>query len=217
MSEKEVLKVFNAEYESIGTATREQIHQQGLWHETFHCWFYELKADDLIIYFQKRARTKKDFPGMLDITAAGHLLAAEQVADGFREVEEELGIKIMPEQAESLGVFIVEIALDGFIDNEFTNVFLVRQELAARTFLLQEEEVEGLFPITLTSFKQLFKNEVSQLSVEGLCQQDGQQFSVVQTVRMSDFCANARSYYEQLLAAFEKILENHSKTLDYWK
>ncbi|MHC5218076.1 NUDIX hydrolase [Enterococcus sp. LJL128] len=217
MSEKEVLKVFNAEYENIGTATREQIHQQGLWHETFHCWFYELKADDLIIYFQKRARTKKDFPGMLDITAAGHLLAAEQVADGFREVEEELGIKIMPEQAESLGVFIVEIALDGFIDNEFTNVFLVRQELAARTFVLQEEEVEGLFPITLTSFKQLFKNEVSQLNVEGLCQQDGQQFSVVQTVRMSDFCANARSYYEQLLAAFEKILENHSKTLDYWK
>lgn len=214
MSEKERLRIFNEKYEPIGTASRSEVHRKGLWHETFHCWFYTIEEDELIIYFQKRSLTKKDFPGQLDITAAGHLLENEEVADGFREVKEELGIDISNEAVESLGVFVVEIELDGFIDNEFTNVFLMRQGLKAGDFLLQEEEVAGLFPVRLQQLKSLFVGAVDTLTLDGICQSEKKQFSECQTFRKSDFCANAYTYYDRLIHSFEKILENERKTLD---
>lgn len=214
MTENEHLKIFNDRYERIGTATREEAHRKGLWHETFHCWFYTIDDGDVVIYFQKRSMEKKDFPGQLDITAAGHLLESEEVLDGFREVKEELGLEVAIEAAESLGVFTVAIELDDFIDREFTNVFLVRRNLEAGAFFLQEEEVEGVFPVRLKQLKEMFDDVTETLVLEGICQKNGQQYSNRQSFQKADFCANAYTYYERLIHSFEKILEKEVKTLD---
>ncbi|CAM5275137.1 Isopentenyl-diphosphate Delta-isomerase OS=Lysinibacillus sphaericus OX=1421 GN=idi PE=4 SV=1 [Lysinibacillus sphaericus] len=37
--EQEIVKVFNEQHEQIGMATLAEVHEKGLWHETFHCWF----------------------------------------------------------------------------------------------------------------------------------------------------------------------------------
>lgn len=214
MAETERLRIFNENYEPVGTASRNEVHREGLWHETFHCWFYTVDQEELTIYFQKRSLDKKDFPGMLDISAAGHLLEDEEVLDGFREVKEELGIDVSAVDAESLGVFIVEIHLDGFIDHEFTNVFLVKKQLNEGDFFLQEEEVEGIFPVKLTQLKEIFYGTVETVTLDGVCQSKNRQFFDRQTFRKSDFCANAYTYYDLLIHSFEKILENERKTLD---
>ncbi|MBP1045602.1 NUDIX domain-containing protein [Enterococcus sp. BWM-S5] len=214
MAENERLRIFNKKYEPIGTAQRNEVHSKGLWHETFHCWFYSIEQEDVTIYFQKRSMEKKDFPGQLDITAAGHLLEEERVIDGFREVKEELGIDVPIDSAESLGVFIVEIDLEDFFDHEFTNVFLVRKTLEEGSFLLQEEEVEGLFPVRLQQLKEIFYERTETLTLKGVCQRNGKQYSDRQTFRKEDFCANAYTYYERLIDSFEKILEKERKTLD---
>lgn len=214
MAENEVLKIFDQQYHQIGTATRQEVHSRGLWHETFHCWFYSIKANELMIYFQKRSAIKKDFPNQLDITAAGHLLAEETVIDGFREVKEELGIDIAAESAHFLGVFTVEIELDNFIDREFTNVYLVEQEILLGDFQLQEEEVASIFPVPLTTLKRLFKNPRETAVLTGYQQKNKQQKIVEESFSKKDFCANAQSYYDQLIASFEKILENQMRTID---
>ncbi|MBL1228578.1 NUDIX hydrolase [Enterococcus sp. BWB1-3] len=214
MAENEQLKIFNQKYEQIGTASRAEAHEKGLWHETFHCWFYTMDQGDLIIYFQQRSLQKKDFPNQLDITAAGHLLSNESVLDGFREVEEELGVKLTQDEPEKLGVFIVEIDLGDFVDNEFTNVFVVNKALSPGSFYLQEEEVSGLYPIRLKQFKEIFYGKRTAITIDGISQKEGRQFSDRKTFAIKDFCANALSYYDQLILSFEKILENQTKTLD---
>ncbi|WP_084387056.1 NUDIX hydrolase [Enterococcus rivorum] len=165
MSEKEMITIFNSEYELIGTASREEAHKKGLWHETFHCWMYDINDDEVFLYFQQRSAKKKDFPNQLDITAAGHLLAGETVFDGFREVTEELGLEISPNSADCLGVFPVQIHLEDFYDNEFTNVFIVKKKLELGTFVLQEEEVSAVYAIPLKKLKELFSDTRKELAI----------------------------------------------------
>ncbi|MFD1899627.1 NUDIX hydrolase [Enterococcus termitis] len=214
MAENEWLKIFDEQYQELGTATRQRVHKEGLWHETFHCWFYTIDQDELIIYFQKRSSKKKDFPNQLDITAAGHLLADESVTDGFREVKEELGLDVSVEEAEYLGVFPVRIDLGSFIDNEFTNVYVVQQEITLGGFDLQEEEVSSLFRIPLSSFKRIFNGSVTEVVLTGYHQHDQKQKMIRERFAKKDFCANAESYYEQLIKIFEEIHRNHLRTID---
>lgn len=214
MAEMEILKIFDKDYQQCGTATRERAHREGLWHETFHCWFYTMEQDEVIIYFQKRSPKKKDFPNQLDITAAGHLLANETVLDGFREVREELGVEILPEEAAFLGVFPVSINLGTFIDNEFTNVYLVQQEIKIGSFTLQEEEVESLFCVPLSKLKRMLADPTLKVALTGYHQENYQQTITRAVVSKKDFCANAESYYEALVEIFEEIQGNHLRTID---
>jgi isopentenyldiphosphate isomerase len=102
--ESELIKRFDEHGNQAGVATREEIHKMGYWHETFHCWFIGREEGIDYIYFQIRSGTKKDYSNLLDITAAGHLLAHETIYDGIREVKEEIGIDVSFNELVPLGV-----------------------------------------------------------------------------------------------------------------
>lgn len=99
----EILTIFDEAGSRTGTAPREEVHRLGHWHETFHCWFISKDQEIPCIYLQLRSEQKHDYAGLLDITAAGHLLANETVEDGIREVQEELGLEISFEELIPLG------------------------------------------------------------------------------------------------------------------
>ncbi|WP_310793579.1 NUDIX hydrolase [Salipaludibacillus neizhouensis] len=104
MGEQEKLKIFDDNRNQIGIASRSDVHRVGYWHEVFHCWFVcNIQGTDYI-YLQLRSNKKKDYPNLLDITAAGHLLADETVKDGVREIKEEIGIDVAFEELKQLGV-----------------------------------------------------------------------------------------------------------------
>ena len=98
---------------------------------------------------------------MYDITAAGHILSTETVADGIREVEEELGIEVDLSKLHSKGVVQDVIELPNFIDREFANVFLYESTFEASDFSLQLEEVESIHVVERQALIELFFNEVT--------------------------------------------------------
>ncbi|WP_214816189.1 NUDIX domain-containing protein [Exiguobacterium sp. s59] len=116
---KEYLTIFDENHQKIGEKERGQVHVDGDWHETFHCWFWK----DRFVYLQRRSTEKQDFPGKYDITAAGHLATDETVVDGVREIEEELGLSLTFEQLTSLGIFEDVIELNGFLDREYAHTY----------------------------------------------------------------------------------------------
>ncbi|WP_455330654.1 NUDIX hydrolase [Exiguobacterium profundum] len=116
---KEHLTIFDENHRKIGEKERNQVHVDGDWHETFHCWFWK---EDLI-YLQRRSMEKQDFPGKYDITAAGHLATDETIANGVREIEEELGLSLTFEQLTFMGIFEDVIELDEFLDREFAHTY----------------------------------------------------------------------------------------------
>ncbi|WP_246056008.1 NUDIX hydrolase [Alteribacter natronophilus] len=157
----EILKTFNEKHEQTGTAPREEVHRKGFWHETFHCWFVAKEKEDIGLYFQMRSSEKKDYPSLLDITAAGHLLADESVRDGVREVKEETGVSVSMDDLISLGVIrLTDPGIRrGFSDNEFAHTFLYKYTGGTDRLVPQQGEVDGFYRVSLDEVEALFEGK----------------------------------------------------------
>lgn len=100
----EVIEVYDEEGNKTGICSREEAHRKGLWHRVVHCWMYSREDGQTWLYFQKRAKTKKDFPGLYDLASAGHMDLGESHREAvIRETKEELGIFIDSENLQYLG------------------------------------------------------------------------------------------------------------------
>ncbi len=198
----EVLKIFDEQGAQIGTATRKDAHEKGLWHETFHV--YVINGND--IYLQKRSSVKKDFPQLFDITAAGHLLAQETVQDGVREIEEEIGITVKFEELAYLGKIQNIIHTDKMIDKEFSHVFLYECEKAMESFILQPEEVGGMARVSIDDFIRFYSGKCNQLAAKGfMVEKDGKRSSYTRVLTKDDFVPHAEEYF----LAVAKLIHHH--------
>ena len=157
--EKELLKIFDDNRNYLGVASREEVHRNGYWHETFHCWFIEEDIDADYIYLQLRSDTKKDYPNLFDITAAGHILFDESIQDGIREIKEEVGIDVSFSELIPLGVIDYCVMLEDFIDKELANIFLYKYNKSFDDFIFQKEEVAGMVKVKFTDFEELWLGE----------------------------------------------------------
>ncbi|MBB4827093.1 isopentenyldiphosphate isomerase [Sporosarcina luteola] len=188
----EMLKVYDVQYNYVVDESRDVIHAKGLWHETFHCWLID--GENVLI--QKRSATKKDFPSLFDITAAGHILSNEKVMDGIREIEEELGIPVDESKLRLMGIVRDVIELPGFIDREFTNVFLYSSTFTPTEFSLQEEEVESIHAVSVTDLQALFRREVITVECRNIDN------DVIESIQLSDFVPHETSYLEAIASYF---------------
>ncbi|RXJ04280.1 NUDIX hydrolase [Anaerobacillus alkaliphilus] len=203
--ETELINIYDEKRNHLGVATREEVHKEGYWHETFHCWLIKKELDTNYIYFQLRSSDKKDYPNLLDITAAGHLLANETVVDGIREVKEELGIDVPFDKLVPLGILKYCQTKPGFIDKELANVFLFHYENGFSEFELQEEEVTGIFRAVFDDFYQFCFNDLQEMIIEGYVNHDKQNV-IKKAVGKRDFVPHEKEFYEDVARMINKFL-----------
>ncbi|MDD4820093.1 MAG: NUDIX domain-containing protein, partial [Flavobacteriales bacterium] len=88
---EELVDIFDIDEKLTGVVTTKlAAHQNGLWHASAHIWIYNANGEVLL---QKRSTTKDTFPGMWDISVAGHIDAGETPLEGaLREMREEIGV-----------------------------------------------------------------------------------------------------------------------------
>lgn len=203
--ETELLKIFDENRHYTGVATREEVHRLGHWHETFHCWMVGREEGEDYIYLQLRSETKKDYPSLLDITAAGHLLSEETVEDGVREIAEELGISVLFQDLESLGVIGYTIISEELIDKEYAHTFVYKATPRWEDFNVQMEEVAGIVRTKFTSFVNLWRGNVQRIKIEGFfMNQQGEWSSVQKKVGKECFVPHPVEYYETVIERLEK-------------
>ena len=203
----ELLKIFDEQKNQIGIASRDKVHEKGLWHEVFQCWLVSREQENAIIYLQLRSEQKKDHPALFDITAAGHLLSDETVEDGIRELSEELGIEVAFNNLISLGVIPYCMKKENFIDNEFANVFLYLQREPFEQFDLQREEVAGIVKVPFNDFKALWYDDVLSIEVNGFqVGSDGQKQSLKKVIKKGDFVPHPTAYYVTVIERIEQKL-----------
>ncbi|MGN1402406.1 MAG: NUDIX domain-containing protein [Bacillus sp. (in: firmicutes)] len=202
--ETELLRIFDEDGHEAGTATREEVHRNGYWHETFHCWFIQRSRNHTYLYFQLRSGQKKDYPNLLDITAAGHLLAHESVGDGLREVEEETGIQLRFNQLSSLGIIPYKVEKGDFRDYELAHTFLHECTHHLQDFRLQKEEVAGMVLIPLNEFKALWWESKEKAIVSGI---SADQQPLRMLITKDNFVPHEDAYYLRIVEGIQKAKE----------
>jgi isopentenyldiphosphate isomerase len=192
--------IYNERKEWQGTAPRREVHREGYWHETFHCWIWRQGPSGPELLFQQRHPEKDTFPGLLDISCAGHLLAGEKVEQGVRELAEELGLKAQFEDLTGCGVYRSEKHLPGGgWDREFCNVFLLRCDQSLTDYQLQIEELTGLYAIPLHLVQQLVADQVSVIKAEGVVPVQDQLQRIQRSFKPADFVPHDKDYYKLVL------------------
>jgi isopentenyldiphosphate isomerase len=203
----EILDVFDDEMKYLRTASRLEVHKMGLWHQTFHCWFFYEESTEQYLIFQKRHPNKDTFPNLLDITAAGHLASNETTEDGIRELKEELGLDIKYEKLISIGILKQILKGQTFIDKEFCHVHLYHCKTAIELFEVQLEEVSGILIIKIEDFVKLIKELQPIIEAKGWLLDDLRNKKKVTTeVTLVDFVPHGIDYYMSVLSSIYKAI-----------
>jgi isopentenyldiphosphate isomerase len=164
------------------------------------------------IYLQIRSEDKKDFPGLLDITAAGHLTADETAEDGVREIEEELGLSLAYDDLVKLGVFVYQCDRPGFTDREFAHVHLYDKPFSLHDFLIPNNEVCGIVRAKFQDFYDLWLDIVSEINIEGFhFDAKGSRLSIDRMAAKREFAPHDSSFYIAFLQQLEKYLKTKTK------
>ena len=140
----ELIDILTPEGKSTGkTALKSEAHKNGWFHATAHIWFF---TSNKKILLQKRALTKKVFPGIWDISVAGHIGAGEEILEGAkREVFEEIGLILEDKDFIKIGTRIHQVNHEnGIQDNEHHHVFIAELKTPISKLTMQPEEVAGL-------------------------------------------------------------------------
>lgn len=209
--ETEKLRIYDEHRVAQGIASRQTIHEQGYWHETFHCWVIGREDDKDLIYLQLRSDDKKDFPGLFDITAAGHLLADESVKDGVREVREELGLKVSFNELIPLGTIKDQLAIGDFLDNEHCHCFLYhKNNNHDETFELQKEEVSGMAKVDFRELVALVVGEKERVAVRGFMSTLKGRRDFKKEIGLTDLVPHSSPYWQNIIEQIELVLTRRS-------
>eukprot|EP00741_Cyanophora_paradoxa_P015998 tig00000042_g15444.t1 len=147
--EQEMFDVLNEDGSPmVDPATAEQVrkkrkecHRDGSWHTSVHTWVIN-KDGELLL--QRRHPTKQSYPDMWDISSAGHVSAGEDsLGTAVRELEEEMGIARPASAFLHLFRFPNPRVHHGgsYLDNEWSDVYLVETEAPISSLRLQTTEV----------------------------------------------------------------------------
>lgn len=149
----ELIDILTPEGISTGTtALKSEAHAHGWFHATVHIWLY---TADKKILLQKRGCHKKVFPGLWDISVAGHIGAGESILNSAqREIFEEIGLEIHQNDLIKIGTRKQQVAHEnGILDNEFHHVFIAELKIPLSSLSIQKEEVDAIELFDLSILK----------------------------------------------------------------
>jgi isopentenyldiphosphate isomerase len=156
---EEYLDICDAAGRPRGVAVpRDEAHRNGLWHRTVHIWIANGSG---MVLFQQRALSKESFPGVWDVSAAGHISAGErELTAAQRELFQELGVQVAESELECL--FTTQTSSvqqnGSFLDKEFNSVYLVQKDVPLSELIFEPSEVSRAQFFPIQKLSQLAEN-----------------------------------------------------------
>lgn len=174
------------------------------WLHTSDVWLYRTKPE-LQLLFQQRPLDSTAYPGKLDCSAAGYLMAGESPKEGgARELFEELGVKVNADELVSFGR-----RLNAIIDHRgrerriVANSNVLEWEHETSDLSVHKNEVIAVFWVNV---KDLIRVESGgKLNAVG---EDSEGNKLEREFGFDDFAYNIDGYYFRLAERLERRIRN---------
>ena len=204
----ELIDIFDEDMNLLGTAMKSQAHREGLWHKTFHCWLVQKAPDGkIMLWLQLRSHDKDIFPNKFDISAAGHIKAGEEVKDGYRELKDELGLKLAKDDIVKLFT-AKEIYEAGNVKNrEFQMVYVAMIDGSPYKAVINPDEVAGLYEVNIDEFIDLMNGKLKNIEAKGIKRNNDSTYTL-EYRRMTKDDVAPHDYYGKALDMIKRYAEN---------
>ncbi|GHU00369.1 putative Nudix hydrolase [Alphaproteobacteria bacterium] len=214
----ELIDIFDSDYNCLDRQEmKKQAHKNGLWHRVFTGVLVNQKLKTL--YLQKKTPGRYSFerPDYLDISVGGHYKAGESVADGVREVKEELGLDVKFSALIPLGIrqTSADIAED-YHNNEFQHLFIIPTDKDLPDFAFDGAEVNGLVSIPVAEGLDLIRGTVKELSVQGVFAVGGMKPLVISVDDFVPAYLGKDQLMERLFVAALRFCRGENASLLFW-
>ncbi len=143
----------------VGTGrpeTRDNVHKDGLWHRAI---IVAIINNNNEILIQKRAKTKEKFPGLWDISVAGHVpFGHDSVSCAASETMEEIGY-MLPKVVQLkdfrfMTSFRNQLPVsEAFIEKQYYDFFVYNADIDVSKINIQVDEVEEVKFVTAYELK----------------------------------------------------------------
>lgn len=162
---QDILKIYDDEFNCIGTATREEAHTKGLLHQVAHIWMFQWTGEDAYIIIQKRSMQRELYPGKYDIIQSTHFEPDESYEAGIRNsLDYYLGARFSDEEITHLGSLRQHIDQGNYHDNALIQVF----SITVRKALFIMPETEEILKVRFDDFRRLVHGESNQIAMYSL-------------------------------------------------
>lgn len=150
MYTEEIVEEYDDDGNMVGTIKKSDAHVTGAWHKAAHVFIVNSKNELLL---QQRAGNKYRDPNKWQHSASGHVSAGEDSRTAaIRETEEEIGIKIKPEELRNLFSIKEIYRTPKVFDCEICDVFLVKKDIKSTDIKTEDGEVIATKFVSVDNF-----------------------------------------------------------------
>lgn len=144
----EMVDKFDKKRLPLNKVTERYERIEGEYKQSMHAWIQNDKNEFLL---QKRSLSKKVFPGFWSITGGGVDLGETTLNTVYRECTEELGI--IPDSNN------LELVLSLKNDYNFTDIYLLKQNVDLKDIVMQSEEVSDVKWANVDEIRKMIDND----------------------------------------------------------
>ena len=209
MSNIELIGIYNCFNQSLNLgASKEEIHQKGLWHRTINFLIVNPSFREVIFQEKKglEAFTNPDYFVKIN---GGHIQQNESLEEGFREMEEELGLQIPPTDCHYLGKCQVSFEAGNFKNNEFMHFYLVPAPEGFESINFNDGEVGSIVKFNIDEALDMLLDKKQQIPAQARNSQMEQIDLTLSKNNFKNFTDN--DMYLKLMIAAKRYLDGENK------
>jgi isopentenyldiphosphate isomerase len=194
--EEEMVDAVDHNGKKIGVVSRRVANRIGIWHYCAQVFVIVGHGSSSAILFQRRSRNKKVSPGVLDISASGHVPAGETTrTTAAQELHEELGIAIPEDDFVYVGRRI-DMYEDGrILSRIFADVYITSFDALPATLRYQEAELDELVLVQVKDILDIFLLDARPECEAYSFDEVGKLSKTTVTVKAADFLPRIDNLY----------------------